>query len=77
MPPTRLTYLQIANDLEARIWRGDYPPGSQLPSYSKLAGMYSVGISTAQHAYRTLRERRLVESVIGVGVYVVDPLPDA
>jgi GntR family transcriptional regulator len=71
VPPTRLSYRQIADDLEARIRAGEYPPGALLPSYAKVAEMYSVGTTTAQAAMRELRGRGLTRSVLGMGTYVV------
>jgi GntR family transcriptional regulator len=72
MPPTRLTYKEIADDLEARIAAGEYPPGTQLPSYAKLGEIYSVSVTTVQSALRLLRERGLTRSEIGRGTYVVE-----
>lgn len=72
MPPTRLTYRQIAEDIAERIQTGEYPPGSALPSYRALAEMYSVSVSTAQQALRLLRDRGLTRSELGRGVFVVD-----
>jgi GntR family transcriptional regulator len=65
-----LDYRGIANDIEARIAAGEYPPGSKIPSYSQLADLYSVSISTAQRAVIVLRERGLVVGSQGRGVFV-------
>lgn len=70
MPPARLSYRQIADDLAERIARGEYKPGQRLPSYSELAAMYSVSVTTAQSALRLLRERGLTWSDPGVATYV-------
>jgi len=75
MPPERLTYRGIALDLEKRIKAGDYPPGSRLPSYRELAELYSVSPTTGQAAIRELRAMGYTDTVLGVGVFVVDPLP--
>lgn len=72
MPPTRLTYRQIADDLAERIATGEYPPGTKLPSYSQLASIYSCSVTTAQAALRVLRERGLTYSELGRGTYVLD-----
>ncbi|HEU4425292.1 MAG TPA: GntR family transcriptional regulator, partial [Pilimelia sp.] len=48
----------------------EYPPGSKIPSYSQLASLYSVSISTAQRAVIVLRERGLVQGAQGRGVFV-------
>jgi len=65
-----LDYRGIADDIAARIAAGEYPPGSKIPSYSQLATLYSVSISTAQRAVIVLRERGLVQGAQGRGVYV-------
>jgi GntR family transcriptional regulator len=73
MTPRRLTYVEIADDLAARIAAGEYPPGSQLPSYSRLADLYSVSVATAQRAITVLRVRGAVRGEPGRGVFVPDP----
>jgi len=65
-----LDYRGIANDIAARIAAGEYPPGTKIPSYSQLASLYSVSISTAQRAVIVLRERGLVQGAQGRGVFV-------
>ena len=72
MPPIRLTYRQIAEDIAERIRRGEYPAGTALPSYRALADMYGVSVSTAQAALRVLRERGLTRTELGRGVFVAD-----
>lgn len=67
-----LNYRGIAEDIEARIATGEYPAGSKIPSYSQLAGLYSVSISTAQRAVMVLRERGHVQGAQGRGVYVIE-----
>ena len=42
-----LNYRGIADDIAARIATGECPPGARIPSYSQLATLYSVSISTA------------------------------
>lgn len=68
--PTRLTYRQIADDLADRIARGEYPPGSPLPSYTKLAELYDVSPATAARAYALLSDRRVVVGEPGRGMFV-------
>ena len=70
MTVPRLTYREIADDLAARIRSGEYPPGGPLPSYSKLADLYSVSVSTAQRAVGLLHDRGLIVGEPGVGVFV-------
>jgi DNA-binding GntR family transcriptional regulator len=73
MPPARLTYKDIAADLDARIRSGEYPAGVMLPSYRAIAEIYSVSVTTAQSALRILRERGLIRGQLGVGNFVVYP----
>lgn len=73
MPPTQMSYRQIADDLAQRIASGEYPPGSQLPSTAQLAELYSVNRSTIVRAVGLLHDRGLVVGVAGRGVYVPDP----
>lgn len=68
--PVKLTYRQIADDLTERIRRGQYKPGEQLPSYTELAGLYSVSLATVARAYALLRDRGTVESAAGRGMFV-------
>jgi GntR family transcriptional regulator len=76
MPPQRQGYRKIAADLKERIYAGEYPPGSRLPSYASLARIYGVSVTTVQSALRQLRTEALVTGEVGIGVFVVDPLPD-
>lgn len=68
--PKRLTHRQIADDLDARIRAGEYPPGTHIPSYRRIAELYSVSISTASKAVGLLTDRGLVEEDPGRGVLV-------
>jgi GntR family transcriptional regulator len=72
MPVERLTYRGIADDLAARIASGEYPRGSKLPSHSQLVGIYSSSLATIVRAVGLLHDRRLVQGVPGVGVFVAD-----
>lgn len=73
MPPRRLTYRQIVEDLIDRIERGEYPPGGVLPSRRQLAEMYSVSTSTADHAMSLLIDRGYAYGEIGRGTFVTEP----
>lgn len=68
--PIRMTYAQIANDLEARIEAGEYQPGQQLPSYEELKKLYSVSYATVARAVALLRDRELVDGSPGRGTFV-------
>ncbi|MFG3418762.1 GntR family transcriptional regulator [Micromonospora sp. NPDC048063] len=72
MPARWLTYEQIAADLAERIARGEYAPGTRLPSTRALAELYSVSTATVERAHIVLRERGLTFGVTGRGVFVAE-----
>jgi GntR family transcriptional regulator len=69
IPPTTR---QITEDIEERIRRGEYPPGTRLPAARELADLYGVSLSTAQRVQLLLKERGLVVGRQGDGVYVAE-----
>lgn len=69
--PLPKTSAQIVEDLTARIQSGEYPPGSQLPSYAQLKEMYEpVSVATIARVIRDLRMRGTVVGIPGRGVFV-------
>jgi DNA-binding GntR family transcriptional regulator len=62
-----LAYVQVADDLAARIGRGDLT--GRLPAERDLAKEYGVAYGTIRRAMEVLRERGLVESVHGRGTF--------
>jgi GntR family transcriptional regulator len=68
VPPSR----QIANELRERIRSGEIPPGRRIPSLVELEQTYDVARDTLRKAVGILREEGLVETVQGMGVYVID-----
>src|SRR5690606_17225621 len=66
----RLSDSESEDDIAERIARGEYEPGSGLPSYAQLADIYDVSFSTAARAVRVLRERGLIYGEPGRGLYV-------
>jgi GntR family transcriptional regulator len=71
--PRRLSSNEIAYDLIERIEAGEYAPGARLPSYSEIAKLYDVGISTAQRVILILRTSGVVRTEPGRGTYVAEP----
>ena len=47
-------YIRLAKLLRGRIEDGTYPPGSLLPSATRLAELHTVSKSTARHALEVL-----------------------
>lgn len=68
-------YLQIAAILRQAIKRGDYPPGRQIPSETRLMQEHGVARLTARKAVRVLVDEGLVEVVTGRGAYVAELPP--
>jgi DNA-binding LacI/PurR family transcriptional regulator len=61
---------QIADRLAAAIDRGDYPPGSRLPSEASLVRELGVSRGTVRHALATLNNRGLTEAVPSRGTFI-------
>ena len=66
---------QMADDLRDRILRGEYPPGSKLPSETYLGQTYGVGRTTVRRAIAELRGDGLITVQHGWGTRV-RPAPE-
>jgi DNA-binding GntR family transcriptional regulator len=62
----------IVDDLAERIRRGQYKPGTRLPTYRELADLYDVSPATIATIVVRLKERGLVVGVQGRGVFVAE-----
>jgi DNA-binding GntR family transcriptional regulator len=67
---SRTPWKRIAAGLRAAIARGDYPPGSRLPSIPELCAAHGTGRGAAAKALRGLAEAGLAELEPGLGYYV-------
>lgn len=65
-------YRQIAGALRERIESGAIPPGRRIPSLVELEQQYEVARDTLRKAVQVLKDEGLVETVAGMGVFVVD-----
>ncbi|MDX3522876.1 GntR family transcriptional regulator [Streptomyces scabiei] len=68
-------YRQIADSLRARIADGTIPTGRRIPSLVELEAEFGVARDTLRKAVKVLKDEGLVETVTGMGVYVVDGRP--
>ena len=68
-------YLQIADDLRARIRAGEYAPGALLPSRADLRKMHDVSGGPVAQAINLLEAEGLIYSKQGSGTFVSNPLP--
>ncbi len=66
----KLVYVQVADDLTARIERGDLAPGARLAAERALAAEYGVSYDTIRRATALLRDRGLIITIVGRGTYV-------
>ena len=66
-------YQQLVSILRARIASGDLAPRRPLPSIKTLTQEYGIAKGTVEKAIQVLRDAGEVRTVIGRGVYVVDP----
>lgn len=74
-------YVRLADEIEAKIMKGDYRTGEKLPSLRKLHQQLGLSISTVYQSYIELEKRGAVESRSKSGFYIkpaslkVLPLP--
>ncbi|MEV8033854.1 winged helix-turn-helix domain-containing protein [Streptomyces sp. NPDC086182] len=72
---TRPLWRQIAAEIIRRIKEGTYPPGSRVPSTLEIAQEFGVVNATAAKAMRHVREEGWTRGEVGLGTFVVAPLP--
>lgn len=66
----RARYRQVADELRKAVKRGDYPPGSALPSQPDLARQYGLNQTSINRAIALLRAEGLVRVEHGRGAFV-------
>lgn len=64
---------RIADELSRRILRGEFAPGTRLPSVRNLAAEYEVNVSTVQRVLVVVQERGLAVAKDRAGIEVLDP----
>ncbi|WP_286248232.1 GntR family transcriptional regulator [Streptomyces graminofaciens] len=65
-------YRQIADHLRRQIEDGTIPPGRRIPTMVEMEQAYGVARDTLRKATQVLKDEGLVETVRGMGIYVVD-----
>lgn len=63
-------YRQIAEILRKRIESGQIPPGRAIPSLAGLEAEFPVARDTLRKAVQVLKDEGLVETVLGMGIFV-------
>lgn len=66
-------YVQVADDVQARIERGELQPGARLPGERELAEQYQVAYGSARRAIQELRDRGLAMTVPNKGTFITEP----
>lgn len=64
-------YMIVANDIAARIERGELRYGDRLPVREDLAARYGVGEMTVRRAMRELADRGMVRPMSSRGTFVI------
>jgi len=65
-------YYQVQHTIAQRIGRGEYPPGSQLPSESELSRELGVSRVTVREALRVLTQENVLVKAQGRGTFVAE-----
>ena len=68
----RPMYLQIMEQIRARIAAGDWSPGKELPSIRALAAGLNVSVITVKRAYLDLETEGVIVTRHGKGSFVAD-----
>jgi GntR family transcriptional regulator/MocR family aminotransferase len=73
----RPLYVQIADELAARVERGELKEGERLPGIRELAARLECGVVTVSQAYDALVARGHALARVGKGTFVAVPRPPA
>jgi GntR family transcriptional regulator len=68
----RPMYLQIVEQIRARIAAGDWSPGKELPSIRTLAAALEISVITVKRAYLELENEGVIWTRQGKGSVVAD-----
>ena len=68
----RPMYLQIMEQIRARVAAGDWPAGKELPSIRALAAALNVSVITIKRAYLDLENEGVIVTRHGKGSFVAD-----
>jgi DNA-binding GntR family transcriptional regulator len=60
--PSQYLYVQLADDIAAKIADGSFPAGSLLPGEAELAELYEIPRLTVRRALDELKDRGLVQT---------------
>lgn len=66
-------YVQVADDIQARVRAGQLRPGARLPGEREMAEQYRIAYGTARRVIQELRDRGLAQTVPSKGTFIVGP----
>lgn len=69
-------YEEIVSRIQSRILSGELKPGDRLPAERELATQLGVSRAAVREAIKSLKEKGLIEVVVGRGAFVTAPSPD-
>lgn len=70
--PNAYVWVQIRDELKARILNGTYRPGQVVPSEVTLVQEFGVARNTLRKAIKALRDEGLITTVPHLGSFVAD-----
>lgn len=70
--PDKPVFVQIGEIIKRSIVRGEFPPGSQLPTVRQIAMEATVNPNTVQHAFAVLEGEGLIISKRTAGKFVTE-----
>jgi DNA-binding transcriptional regulator YhcF (GntR family) len=65
-------YQQLARVLREGIVNGTYAVNTQVPSAKTLSQQHGIAVGTVMRAFDVLRDERLIRSVPGRGMFVIN-----
>ncbi|MFD4757860.1 GntR family transcriptional regulator [Streptomyces sp. NPDC058439] len=72
----RPKWRQVAEIIAERIRRGQYKPGTRVPSVIQLQAEFGIATATGQKVMRALREEGLIHTEPGMGSFVSASPPE-
>ncbi len=69
-------YVQLVEQVQAHLARGNLKPGDQLPTVRQMAAELRINFNTVARAYRMLDEGGLISTQQGRGTYILETLEE-
>ncbi|HEX7122258.1 MAG TPA: FadR/GntR family transcriptional regulator, partial [Gemmatimonadaceae bacterium] len=76
VPQRERLYEEIVSRVQGQILAGELKPGDRLPAEREMAARLGVSRAAVREAIKSLKEKGLIEVVVGRGAFVTAPSPD-